>query len=170
MTSGPIYKVPFKRRKEQKTNYKKRLATLKSEKHRFVARLSNTRFFAQIVEYSKDGDKTLLFADSRELKALGWNYSLKNTSAVYLTALLLSKKALKNKIPEVIFDLGAKNYKSRSKIFAALKGIVDSGLPCPYDEKAFPDEDRINGKVLSAHTKKEMNKEFNLIKEKILKM
>lgn len=170
MTSGPIYKVPFKRRKEQKTNYKKRLATLKSEKHRFVARLSNTRFFAQIVEYSKDGDKTLLFADSRELKALGWNYSLKNTSAVYLTALLLSKKALKNKIPEVIFDLGAKNYKSRSKIFAALKGIVDSGLPCPHDEKAFPDEDRINGKVLSAHTKKEMNKEFNLIKEKILKM
>jgi len=170
MTSGPIYKVPFKRRKEQKTNYKKRLATLKSEKHRFVARLSNTRFFAQIIDYNKDGDKTLISADSRELTALGWNHSLKNTSAVYLTALLLSKKAQKNNIKEVIFDLGAKNYKSKSKIFAALKAIVDSGLSCPYNDKAFPNEDRINGKVLATHTKKEIDKDFILVKEKILKM
>jgi large subunit ribosomal protein L18 len=170
MTGGPIYKVPFKRRKEQKTDYKKRLATLKSEKHRFVARLSNTRFFAQIIDYNKDGDKTLLSVDSRELKALGWTHSLKNTSAVYLTALLLSKKALKNNIKEVIFDLGAKNYKSRSKIFAALKAVVDGGLDCPHNEKAFPDENRISGKVLASHTKKEIDKDFSLVKEKILKM
>ena len=42
MTSGPTYKVAFKRRREQKTDYKKRLAVLKSKKDRVVLRVTNT--------------------------------------------------------------------------------------------------------------------------------
>ena len=65
MTSGPTYKVAFKRRREQKTDYKKRLAVLKSKKDRVVLRVTNTLVRAQLIRYNKDGDKTIASADSR---------------------------------------------------------------------------------------------------------
>jgi large subunit ribosomal protein L18 len=170
MTSGPTYKVPFKRKKSHKTDYTKRLALLKSKDFRFIVRLSNNLVKMQIVDYSINGDKTLVSTTSKELTKLGWNYSLKNTSAIYLTSLLLCSKAKSKNIKKVIFDLGLKNYKAKSKIFAALKGIVDFGLECPYNEKAFPIDERICGKVSSEFLKNNMNKDFENIKEKILKM
>ncbi len=170
MKSGPTYKVPFKRKKSQKTNYTKRLALLKSNCNRFIVRLTNNLVRIQIVEYNRDGDKTLVSANSKELTKLGWNYSLKNTSSIYLTSLLLCSKAKSKKITKVIFDLGSKNYKAKSKIFAALKAVVDSGIECPYDEKAFPLDERISGKVCSEFLKNNMLKDFEEIKEKILKM
>ena len=39
--TGPTYTVPFKRRRENLTNYAKRLALLKSMKPRMVVRKSN---------------------------------------------------------------------------------------------------------------------------------
>ena len=94
----------------------------------------------------------------------------KNTPAIYLTALLLAQKAKKKGVKEVILDLGARNYKSGNKIFAGLKAIVDSGIVCPHDEKAFPKKDRIEGKVTAEYLKKPIDKEFTATKEKILKM
>lgn len=170
MTSGPTYKVAFKRRREQKTDYKKRLAVLKSKKDRVVLRVTNTLVRAQLIRYNKDGDKTIASANSKELKALGYSGNTKNTPAVYLTTLLLAQKAKKKGVKEVILDLGARNYKSGNKIFAGLKAIVNSGLDCPYDEKAFPKEERIEGKVISEYLKKPIDKEFTATKEKILKM
>jgi len=170
MKSGPIFKVGFKRRREQKTDYKKRLAVLKSKQDRFVLRVTNSLVKAQVIRYDKDGDKTLVAATSKELVALDYTGSLKNTPAVYLTALLLSQKAKKAKIKEVIYDLGARNYKSGNKIFAGLKAIVDSGLTCPHNEKAFPTKERIEGKTMAEYLKKSVDKEFAVAKEKILKM
>jgi large subunit ribosomal protein L18 len=168
--SGPIYKTQFKRRIEQKTDYKKRLAILKSKKDRFVLRISNSLVNAQIIKYDKDGDKTIIAATSKELVSLGYTGNLKNTPAVYLTSLLLANKAKKQNIEEVVFDLGARNYKSGNKIFAGLKAIVDAGIICPHNEKAFPKQDRIEGKVIAGHLKKPVDKDFMAVKEKILKM
>jgi large subunit ribosomal protein L18 len=170
MTSGPTFKVAFRRRREQKTDYRKRLAVLKSKKDRVVLRVSNTLVKAQVIRYDKDGDKTIAAATSQELKALGYSGNTKNTPAIYLTTLLLSQKAKKKGIKEVIFDLGARNYKLGNKIFAGLKAIVDSGIICPHDEKAFPKKDRIEGKVMAEYLKKPVDKEFTTVKEKILKM
>jgi len=170
MTSGPTYKTRFKRRISQKTDYKKRLAILKSKRDRVVLRISNSLVKAQIIKYSKDGDMTLVSATSKELLGLGYTSNLKNTLAVYLTTLLLCQKAKKSKIKEVVFDLGAKNYKSGNKIFAGLKAIIDSGIDCPHNEKAFPNDDRIQGKILAGYLKKPVDKEFVVVKEKILKM
>lgn len=170
MTSGPTYKTQFKRRLNQKTNYKKRLAILKSKKDRFVIRVSNTLVRAQIIRYNTDGDKTLITVTSKELLGLGYMSNLKNTPAIYLTALLACQKAKKQNITEVVFDLGARNYKSKNKIFAALKAIVDSGIDCPYNEKAFPDENRIDGTAFKDYLKKPIDVEFKTVKEKILKM
>jgi len=170
MTSGPTYKTRFKRRINQKTDYKKRLAILKSKKDRFVLRVSNSLVKAQIIRYDKDGDKTMVSITSKELVGLGYNSNLKNTPAVYLTSLLLCQKAKKLGIKEVVFDLGARNYKSGNKIFAGLKAIVDSGIDCPHNEKAFPSKERIEGAVFAKHLNKPVDKEFTEVKGKILKM
>jgi large subunit ribosomal protein L18 len=170
MSSGPTYKVPFKRKKNQKTNYKKRLAILKSNKPRFVVRLSNSLVRCQLINYKIDGDVVVDSAISKDLVDLGWKGNLKNTPAVYLTALLLAQKIKKKNIKEVVFDLGSKNYKSKSKIFAALKAIIDSDIKCAYDKKAFPEDNRINGKVIDDYLKNNISKQFEDVKNKILKM
>jgi large subunit ribosomal protein L18 len=170
MSDGPTYNVAFKRKRNQKTDYKKRLKLLRSKKPRFVVRVSNNLVKAQVVEYSIDGDKTIACKTSNHLKALGWSHSLNNTPAIYLTSLLLCQDLKKKNVKEVIFDLGVRNYKSGSKIFAGLKAIVDSKINCPYSEKAFPKEERIFGKHIETYKKNNISKDFEIIKEKILKM
>ncbi len=49
--------VPHRRKREAKTNYKKRLALLKSGEYRLVLRKTTNTMIAQIVEYHVDGDK-----------------------------------------------------------------------------------------------------------------
>ena len=56
--------IPYKRKKEGKTNYKKRLHLLLSKKHRLVIRLTNKRIIAQIVDFKPSGDIILLGTDS----------------------------------------------------------------------------------------------------------
>ena len=165
MKSGPTYNVPFRRKRTYKTDYRKRLAMLKSGEKRFVVRLSNNMVVAQVIEYHITGDKTLVAVTSKNLKALGWKSDLKNTPAIYLTALLAAQKAKENKISKVIFDTGVRNYKAKTKIYAALKGISDAGLECPYDEKVLPLADRIDGK----HISEDINKNLELVKNNILK-
>ena len=53
MADSPIYKVSFRRRREKKTDYAKRLALVKSGKFRLVVRKSNSDTYAQIVECLK---------------------------------------------------------------------------------------------------------------------
>jgi large subunit ribosomal protein L18 len=170
MNSGPTYNVAFKRKRQHKTDYKKRLKALKSKKPRFVVRLTNNLVKAQVVNYNKDGDKTIACKTSKHLVSLGWKHSLKNTPAVYLTALLLCSDLKKKKVKEVIYDLGLKNYKAKCKIFAGLKAVVDSGITCPHNESAFPNEDRICGKHIEDYKKNNISKDFETIKEKILNM
>ena len=64
---------------------------------------------------------------------------------------------------EAIFDIGLLRNATKSKVYAFLKGVVDSGVEMKFDEKKFPSEDRIKGKNMK-------NKiEFEEIKEKIEK-
>jgi large subunit ribosomal protein L18 len=57
--TGPNYKVPFKRRRENKTNYYKRFAMLKSGKPRLVIRASNKNLYLQLIEFDKKGDRVI---------------------------------------------------------------------------------------------------------------
>jgi large subunit ribosomal protein L18 len=168
MKSGPTFNVPFSRKRKHKTDYKKRLALLKSKLPRAVVRLSNNLVRIQIIDYRREGDITLVSVTSNNLKKLGWNYNLKNTPSVYLTALLMSENAKSKGIKKIIFDTGIKNYSAKSKIFAALKAIVDSGIECSYNEKAFPTQDRITGKAIEPILGKKISNDFENIKNKIL--
>jgi large subunit ribosomal protein L18 len=49
MGHGPRYRVPWRRRREGKTNYYKRLKLIRSGKPRLVVRRTNKYIIAQIV-------------------------------------------------------------------------------------------------------------------------
>ena len=165
MRRGKIRIVPHRRRREGKTDYRKRLALIKSGKPRLVVRKSNKSINCQIVSYESKGDKTLLNANALELNGFGWSGPTGNIPAAYLTGMLCAKKALENKIEEAILDVGLYSGINGSRIFAVLKGAVDGGLKIPHSEEAFPSDDRISGKHIPKGEK--IIKEFEATKSAI---
>ena len=151
MAQGSKYKVAFRRRREGKTDYGARIKLVDHDKPRLVVRLSNSYINVQIIMYKKEGDETIVSANSKELSGLGWLGGLKNTSAAYLTAYLCGKKAIANGIDNAILDIGLKSPIKGSKIFAALKGAVDSGLDIPHGESVLPADYRINGEHIVSY-------------------
>jgi len=155
--------VPYQRKLEGKTDYKKRMTLLKSGKCRLVVRKSLKNIWLQIIEYSNSGDKVLVSAHSRELAKLGWKGYRKNTAAAYLTGLLCGTKAMKKGIKEAVFDSGLYVSTKGSVTYAALKGALDSGLKVPHSEEQFPKESRLKGDHL-----KKGAEDFEKLKKKIL--
>jgi len=164
MATGPRYAVKFRRRREGKTDYKKRLNLLKSGEVRFIVRLSNKYVTCQFIKYETKGDKTLVSVSSKKLASFGWKHSGKNLVAVYLSGLLAGTLAKKKKISNAILDIGLQS-PTNSKLFAALKGAVDAGIEIPHNEKKLPDEKRLCG----AHVSDKIQKDFNAIKAKVSK-
>ncbi len=164
---GKLVKVRFRRRRESKTNYRKRYILLKSNEARLVIRKTNRYIITQIVKSKEAQDSTLCYVNSKELEKLGWSFSFKNIPAAYLTGFLIAKKAKEKKIKKVIIDVGLYRSTKGSKLYAVIKGVIDGGLEVSCKEEILPSEERIKGK----YTKKsdEINKKFNEIKEKISK-
>lgn len=158
MARGPRYKVPFRRRREGKTNYRKRLKLLLSRKPRLVVRITNTRVVAQIVEYTPEGDRILVGVDSKMLRELGWKGDLNNTPAAYLTGLLVGRKALQKGIQEAVLDIGLHTPTRGSRVFAALRGAIEAGLNVPHSEEVLPDDSRIRGEHIAAYYEKHPEK------------
>lgn len=116
------------RRRRALTNYKKRIALLKSGLARVVVRKSNRAISMQIAEYGSGGDRILQSVNSKELKAFGWE-PRGNTPTAYLTGLLLAKKAKGSmKDRRLVLDMGLYRPVKGSVIFAAAKGSVDGGI------------------------------------------
>lgn len=164
MKISPTYRMHFKRRREGKTNYKRRLKLLSSKKPRLVVRKSLKYIRAQIVEFDKKGDKTIVSAFSKELEKLGWKYSFKNLPASYLTGLLIGKRAIEKGLKEAILDIGLYPSTKESRIYACVKGALDAGLKIPVSEEVLPSEERIRGE----HIGKDLPKIFDELKKRIL--
>ncbi|MBN2066616.1 MAG: 50S ribosomal protein L18 [Candidatus Thermoplasmatota archaeon] len=162
---GPRYHVKTRRRREGKTNYRKRLNMLRSRKIRVVVRKSIQHTNVQFIEYLEGGDKIIASAVSKELAAkYQWKFSTATTPAAYLTGLLAGKRAAERGISESILDVGRHPPVTGSKVFAALKGVSDAGITCPYDEGKIPNEERLYG----GHLKQEMKPIIEEIKSKIM--
>ncbi len=149
MVTNTTYSVKFRRRRENKTNYKKRLNLIKSKEIRLVLRPTNKYVIAQLVEFHQDGDKILVSANSKDLKKYGWNISCSNTPAAYLTGFLCGLKGIKHSDTGVILDIGIKKSTKGSKIYAAGKGAVDAGMKIHLSDKILPDEERLKGGHIS---------------------
>jgi large subunit ribosomal protein L18 len=147
--TGPIYTVPFRRRKENLTNYRKRLALLKSMKTRMVVRSSNRNILVQFINYSDKGDVTIAAANSKELVKMGWQ-SRRNTPTAYLTALLAGVRAKGKGVGEFVLDIGLATPSKGALVFAAIKGAIDAGLKTKYEESVL-DAARIRGEHLAKY-------------------
>ncbi|NIM47301.1 MAG: 50S ribosomal protein L18 [Candidatus Aenigmarchaeota archaeon] len=158
-----LHLMQFKRRREKRTNYKKRLALLKSGKTRLVVRKSLSNISVQFINFKNKNDETIASANSTELKKLGWNKT-GNVPAAYLTGLLAGKKARNKKIEEAVLDLGVQTSTKGSRLYAALKGVLDSGIKVSHSEEILPAEDRIRGKHISG----DIERQFEDIKNKIV--
>ncbi|MEK6886550.1 MAG: 50S ribosomal protein L18 [Nanoarchaeota archaeon] len=159
--------IPFRRKREGKTNYKKRIAFLTSEKPRLVIRKSLKNITAQIVIYEPKGDKVIASACSAELTKLGWKFSGGNIPAAYLVGFLAGKKAKTAKIGEAIADVGLYQPIKGSKLYAVLKGAIDAGLSVPHDETSLPKAERINGKHIADYKKIDIVKNFDDVLSKM---
>ncbi len=162
MATGPRYKVPFRRRREGRTDYRHRAALLRSDLPRAVVRKSNRNITVQLVTYDDKGDKVLASAVSTELADMGWSKSGKSTPGAYLTGLLAGKRAMEKGLEAAVLDIGLREPTKGALIFAALKGLVDAGIEIPHGDEMFPSDDRISGKhmkdvaAMFAETKKKI--------------
>ncbi len=148
--------VLYRRKRENKTNYLKRLKLLLSRKGRLVVRFTNKRVIAQLVEFTPKGDKVLVGVDSTTLRKHGWLYSCKNVPAAYLTGFMFGKKVAEKKYKgEMIFDTGFKSPLHRGKYYAFLKGALDAGAKVPHGgEGLFPDDKKIQGAHIQDYASK----------------
>ncbi|WP_292459457.1 50S ribosomal protein L18 [Methanothermococcus sp.] len=173
MAHSAKYRVPFRRRREGKTNYRLRLKLLLSKKPRLVARKSLNNMIAQLVAYDEKGDKILVSAHSRELVKMGYKGHCGNIPAAYLTGLLLGKKALKEGYDEAVLDLGLQSATKGAAVFAILKGAVDAGMNIPHSEDILPEDERVNGshvkeyaELLKEEDEEKYKKQFSKYLEK----
>ena len=152
MSKGSSYYHTLKRRRKNKTDYRKRKLMVLSKIPRVVIRGSLKNMLVQVIEAFPEGDKTRIIAHSRELREYGWKAPCGNLPASYLTGLVLGLKATSIGIKRVIPDIGLKRSSPGSRVFAVVKGIMDSGLKSPCGD-ILPEESRINGQHIASYTK-----------------
>lgn len=148
MAHGPTYRVPFRRRREGRTDYKQRLSLLKSGKPRAVVRRQSQTTTVQFIAYDPEGDRVLAQATSRDLEGFGWEGHPGNLPAAYLTGLLAATRGLEAGVEEAVLDVGQHNPRAGSGIFAALAGIVEGGIEVPHGD-VLPDDERLSGDHIS---------------------
>lgn len=148
MGEGPRYRVAFRRRREGRTDYRTRLALIKSHKTRVVVRKGTRTITVQFVDFDEKGDVVRAAATSHDLEQHGWSHSTSATPAAYLTGLLAGSRAKAAGIEEAVLDLGRAEPVKGGRLFAALKGVLDAGIEVPHDAKVLPDPKRISGEHL----------------------
>lgn len=174
------FTTAYRRKRERRTNYRKRLKLLLAGKLRIVVRKMLNTINVQIVAYESAGDKILASAASSELKKLGWSNGTGNVPGAYLTGMLASKRCQSAGISEAVLDIGLSTSVKGSRIYSAVKGAIDAGMKISCADVMFPSEDRIRGKHIEQLWKnnksvfKKMNpenitKNFDDVKNRILK-
>ncbi|HTW55072.1 MAG TPA: 50S ribosomal protein L18 [Thermoplasmata archaeon] len=146
MSTGPRYRVHFRRRREGKTDYRVRLALLRSGRTRAVVRCSGRRVRVALVAFDPAGDRVVAAAESAELARISFPPSrFASTPAAYLTGMLAGLRAKSAGATEAVLDVGLRHPTPGGRLTAALKGLLDAGLTIPHGKEGFPSADRLGG-------------------------
>ena len=164
MADTSNYEVPFKRRKEQKTDYEQRLNLVDSDKPRVVVRLSNNHTRVHISRYNREGDENSAQTISKELEEYGWEHHTGNLPAAYLTGFLAGHRA---DVEEAILDIGLRKNSRKGRVFAAVQGMRDAGVDVPAGEEALPDQDRMRGEHIKEMKGEDVPSNLEEVKENI---
>ncbi|GAB4316639.1 MAG: 50S ribosomal protein L18 [Promethearchaeota archaeon] len=139
MAHGSKYRLPFRRRREGKTNYHRRLRLIKSRKTRVVIRASTRHLTVQFVDALIKGDVVKASAHSSELvNKFGYKGNTGNVPAAYLTGYLAGLRAKKAGLDGAILDVGI--FVRRSRVVAAFKGVLDAGVGVVHGEGFIPEK------------------------------
>ncbi len=152
MAHGKNQRLRYKRRRHAKTDYRRRMRLLRGGSARAVVRVSNTQTTCQLISYNSQGDNVLASISGNSLvNDFGWplDASRKSIPASYLTGFAMGKVALSAGHKEAILDVGLAASTPGNRVFAALKGMVDSGLIIQHGEEVLPDDQRVNGNHIS---------------------
>lgn len=164
MADSSNYEMPFRRRREQKTDYQQRLELLKSGTARAVVRLSNNHTRVHLARYDPSGDINQAQTLSRELEEHGWEGHTGNIPAAYLTGFLAGKKA---DADEAVLDVGLRTVKAGSRLFAAVQGLRDAGVDVPVGQDMVPGEGRLRGEHIEEMHGNDITETFEEVKENI---
>src|SRR5256712_8873183 len=154
MADGPRYSVPFRRRREGRTDYKLRRALVRSGKPRAVVRVTNKYVYVQITDSELRGDLVRAAASSKELAKMGWKGATGNIPSAYLTGTLAARRALARGVKEAVLDIGLKSSTKGSRLFAVLRGLSGGGLEISHSDGPLPAKERIGGAHISEYAKK----------------
>lgn len=154
MAKSAKYHVPFRRRREGKTNFHRRQRLLRSTEARVVVRRSNKHQRVSVVTAKQIGDVTIVAASSQHLKEYGWKGGTSNVPAAYLTGYLAGKYAQSIGVKQANLDIGINSCRKETRVSAMLCGVVASGFEIPHDPEVFPSEERYNGKHIADYAEK----------------
>ncbi|MEM3613958.1 MAG: 50S ribosomal protein L18 [Nitrososphaerales archaeon] len=141
----------FRRRREGKTDYKKRRLLLYGKKPFITFHKSNYTIYCQIHKPELKGDVVIASANSKELTKYGWKGSRKNIPSAYLTGLLVGLRALEKGVKSAVLYLGPRRFVKGSRVTALVKGIIDAGVDVPVDPELLPKEEYLSGKHISEY-------------------
>lgn len=161
MAKNNRYTLKYRRRREGRTDYKKRLSLLKGRKTRVVIRKTNAHTKVQFVDYEPDGDVVRAAAETGHLE--GWKAGTSNLPAAYLAGYAAGVRAKKEGVSEAVLDFGMQKANAGGRLFAAAKGVMDAGIAVPVAEDALPSEERL----LGAHIDESLAKSVEQVKKKI---
>lgn len=164
MSTGPRYRVHFRRRREGRTDYRVRLGLLAAGRSRAVVRASGRRVRVAVVDFEPRGDRVVASADSGELGKIAFPpSSLASTPAAYLTGYLAGLRAKGRGTLEAVLDVGLRRPTPGGRLAAALKGLLDAGVEIPHGEDRFPSADRLAG----AHLPKPLPQPLEVYKQQL---
>jgi len=158
---GPNYETAFRRRRENRTNFAKRLALVKSGLPRMVVRRGSTSLLVQFIKYSEKGDVVIAGVNSASLKKFNWSPRA-NVPTAYLTGLLAGLLAKKKGVKDFVLDMGLYAPVRNSIAFAAQKGALDSGLHSPHGD-GLTDESRLAGEHIESYAKSLGDSEYKRV-------
>jgi len=150
MARGAAYRVPMRRRREGRTDYRRRLHILRANSARVVVRTSLRNLTIQFAEFADTGDRVRASAVSVELGEFGWTAPTGNLPAAYLTGLLAGKRAAAAGVQNAVLDLGRSVPAPGGRVFAALKGVLDGGVKVPHSAEVLPKDFRLTGQHINA--------------------
>ena len=72
MAHGKSQRLRFKRRRNGKTDYRRRLRMLRGGTPRAIVRVSNTKVVCQLAQFDPEGDKIVASVSGSNLATYGW--------------------------------------------------------------------------------------------------
>lgn len=162
----------FRRRREGKTDYRKRKGIIVGKSPFVSIRISGKYIYSQIMKPTATGDLTLCAASSRDLvKKFGWKGSTKSLPGAYLTGFYLGQLAGKENVKQAVVYSGIGRFVHGSRLASVINGAKDAGLNITVNDESLPEESRVQGKHIADYAKKleqENHDKFNQVFSKIL--